>query len=370
MQLSIKAQAPAFAGQRWDFEDVLDSADLTKFCGMKFDSTSTAFMLRELTQIKQKSYDIKYPGFVATEILPVDGEIDPGAESFVWRQYDKEGTAKVIDSYAEDWPMVDVFGQEFQSRCVSFGASYQYSFQDVRAAAFAGRPLETMKAQMARRAMLQAMESVAFFGLRAAPGQTLGQGTFALPSTLSTTDYTVPFGLTNFPNILNAYATGGTGTGQTSTNWTLSSTAVTSILSDINLLQGTVFTTSKGVHKPNTLLLGTNTYKSLITTARSPTFTYDTILQYIMAQSPWLKNVYYCPMLDTAGLKQDNSTAGERVMVMERSEENGQLVMPVMFETLPPQLIGGVMKFPVHMRTAGVSIRYPKAFCYLDGAAG
>jgi len=250
----------------------------------------------------------------------------------------------------------------------------------MRAASMAGLPLETRKAEQARRMLEQLVEQVAAFGIQQIPGGG-NQGMFGVPTSLSTTDYMVCFGLTNFPNILQAYNSGtaqytgqvtggGTGTGQTSNDWTSPSTTVTSILADVNKLQKEVVIGSQGVHTPDTLLLGTKTWSTLSTTARSPTFTDDSVIQYIMKQSPWLKRVIYWPVLDTAGLKQDNSTHGERVMVLESKPENMQLVIPQEFEQLPPQMVNMSFKIPCHMRIGGVTVRYPFSIAWLDGAAG
>lgn len=347
-------ERPYGSGERFDLSDFVTSQTLQALTGRRFDAADTAVFLRQLTYIYQQTYDIKYPELKARQFIPVDNRVGPGADSFVWRQYDKKGTAKVVQNYADDFPNAEIIGKEFQSRVVSLGASYQYTLQDMRAAAMAGLPLETRKAETARRVMENLVESLAAYGLnQTQPGQDLDP-------VQETGDSIQFYGLTNFPNIQ---------TSTTTNNWTSGST-VQQILADVNALQNLVFKNTKGVHMPNTLLLPTDIYGYLATTPRSPTFTDDTMLQYILKQSPWLESIDYWVPLDTAGKKQDGTTVGGRIMCYQRDPEVLQMVIPQEFEQLPPQMIGMSFKIPCHMRYGGVTVRYPKALAYLDGAAG
>lgn len=350
----ILPERPYGSGERFDLSDFITPHVLTGMTGRRFDANDTAIFLRQLTYIYSQTYDIKYPDLKARQFIPVDNRVGPGAESFVWRQFDKKGTAKIVHNYADDFPNAEVLGKEFQGRVVSLGASYQYTLQDLRAASMAGLPLETRKAETARRVMETAVESLAAYGIN---NTQFGQD---LNPTDQTSDTIKMYGLTNSPNIQSS---------TTTNNWTSGAT-VQQILFDVNQLQNLIFKNSKGVHLPDTLLLPTDVYGYLATTPRSPTFTDDTMLQYILKQSPWLKSIDYWVPLDTAGKKQDGTTVGGRVMCYQRDPEILSLVIPQEFEQLPPQMIGMAFKVPCHMRFGGVTVRYPKAVAYLDGCAG
>lgn len=339
------------SASRFDLADIITPQFLQQMTGQRFDANDTAFFLRQLTYIYQQTYDIKYPELKARSLIPVDNRVNPGAESYVWRQFDKRGQAKIVQNYADDFPNAEVIGKEFQTRLVSLGASYQYTLQDLRAASMAGMPLETRKAETARRVMENLVEQIAAVGMN---------GAFGADPT-ETGDNIPIYGLCNFPNI---------GVNTTTHNWTNGSTTVAQILADVNALQASIFNTSLGVHTPDTLVLPTTVYSYLATTPRSPTFTDDTILQYMLKQSPWLKAIEYWPWLDTAGKLQDTTTAGPRCILYERSPEILQMVVPQEFEQLPPQMINMAFKIPCHMRFGGVTIRYPKAVAYLDGVTG
>ena len=359
--MNLSTELPSASGQRYDLADYINPRALEAVSGQRFDAATTAFFLRDLTEVMGRTFDVKYPDLKARQILPVFTGVDPGAEGYVWRQYDRVGAAKVIDSYGADLPESEVIANEFQSRCLSIGASYSYSIQDLRRARMAGIPLETRKALSARRSMEQAIEQIAFFGLAQVPGTGASQAMQFVPASQNTNDPMAMYGFTNFPGLTVS---------TTTNNWTSASTSVSTIVSDFNQTFLTVIQNSKGVHTPDTVVLPLSIWSQLSTTARSTTFTDDSVLQYLQKENPWLKAVYWSTMLETAGLKQDGSTPGPRIMLLERNEENLQLVIPQEFEQLPPQMVNLVFKIPCHMRIGGLRVSYPKSILALDGAGG
>jgi len=345
------------------------------------DAASTATFLRDLTYIYEQTYDIIYTDLLARTILSVDGRPGPGAATAAWRQFDRFGTVKFGDMSAEDAPNVEIGGVEFETRITSILGSYQYTYQDIREAQMAGLPLETRKAEACRRAFEQGIEALAVLGDAAASySDVQSRVGFVGSGTGFASDPIRFYGFANQPNITNAAVPVGTlyaglssvsgSTLQTGLNWTLDSTPVAAILADVNAMQKAIVNITQGAHKPNELYLPTPIYSKLGTQARSSTFTTDSVLQYIQTQSPWLKKIVLWPSLDTAGLKQDNATAGPRIMMAENTPTNFQLIISQEFEQFPPQMLNYAFKVPCHMRCGGVKMPYPKSVCYLDGAAG
>lgn len=95
----------------------------------------------------------EYPEVRFRSILPVSNEISEGATEWTYRQFDEFGRAGLITDMSADFPRVDVQGAEKTNKILSYGTSYHYSIQEVRQSAFGGLPLETMRAQTARRVM-------------------------------------------------------------------------------------------------------------------------------------------------------------------------------------------------------------------------
>jgi len=119
----------------------------------RLDANQVLFMARQLEYIFTQTYDIKRPDFKARQLIPVDTRVPAGAETFTYRTYEQTGTADLVHNYSSELRDADVKGSETAQRMVSIGNSYHYSIQDMRAAAFAGQPLDALKARSARYAM-------------------------------------------------------------------------------------------------------------------------------------------------------------------------------------------------------------------------
>jgi hypothetical protein len=361
MTITLSHDRPGLSGSRYDLKDYINEKSLEAISGERQDSGGTAFSLRALTTLEARTFDVKYPDLKARQIIPVFTGLDPATEIYAWQQYDRVGAAGLIHDYSADLPSSEVVMSEWSSRCLSLGTSYNYSYQDLKKARMAGIPLETRKALSARRSMEQAFEQIAFFGVKQIPGTGAAQAMLYAPVTQNTSDPLAMYGFSNFPGLTVT---------TTTNNWTLAGTSVNTILSDFNALQLSVIQTSKGVHTPDTAVFPLSIWSQLAATARSTTFTDDSILQFMQKQSPWLKAVYWTTMLETAGLKQNGSTPGPRIMLGERSEENFSLIVPQEFEQLPPQIVNMTLKVPCHMRIGGIRVPYPLSWNALDGAGG
>lgn len=379
----INKVAPPQSGMRYDLAEFVTPDVLAQLGAVdsRADSAGTAFTLRALTEIMSRTFDVKYPDLKARAIFPIDTSVDPGAEGFVWQQFDRVNKAALIVDYAADLPASEVVVKEGMGRCFSLGTSYNYSMQDLRKARMAGAPLETRKALAARRAMEEAFDQIAWFGVQTIPGG-IRSPIINTPASVNTLDPLAAYGFTNFPNLTREVAgiiTTGSNPGGTAAAWntgivgtsdTTAQTSVRAILADLNNLALRVVQGSNGVHQPDTLIFPLSSWSSLATIARSVTFTDDTLLQYIQKSSPFIKNIFWSPMLETAGFKIDGLTPGPRIMICERNPENFQLVVPMEFEQLPPQIVNFMYKVPCHQRVGGIRVSYPKAIAALDGTAG
>lgn len=304
--------------------------------GQKLDANETAVFARQLEYIYTRTYDVVYPDHKARILIPVTNQVDDAAETYTYRQFDQLGTAKLVHNYAKDFPNVDILGKEFTGKIKSLGDSYQYSLQDLRAAARAGLQLEARKAMSARRAIEDLIESIACTGD-------------------TNTGLT---GLANAPNILAVVTT----TGGVTNYWAASGKTPAEINADVNKMMTTVFTTTKGVFTPDTLALDTASYAWIATTPYSPTYTTDSILDYLLKANPWLKTIEFWPYLNTAG-----SGSGVRALCYKKDPEVLELVISKEFEQLPPQAEMMAFKVPCHARCGGVKVTYPKAIAYMDG---
>lgn len=307
-------------------------AALLEAMGFRADAGETATFARQLEAIKAQTYDVKYVQLKARSFIPLDSSVPSGAESFTWRAYDWFGMAKILANYADDLPKVDIIAAEVTQSIKSLGASYGYTIQDMRASAMAGTQLDVKRATAVRRAIENAIDSLAAFGNSAA----------GLPGFLNNT---------NVPVMSGAPLTGG---------WTTATSQ--QILDDLNAIANQVVTQTKGTHAPDTMLFPINRY-SLISTKPFNATDSRSVLKVFLENSPYIRNVDQWFSLDAANA----GLNGPRVVAYERNPENMELVIPQEFEQFPPQARNLAFEVPCHARIGGVSVRYPLAMVYADG---
>ncbi len=107
----------------------------------RHDANETAAFTRQLEYIYTELYNVEYPLSKARQLIPVDGRVPSGADSFTYRTFDQYGQADLIHNYANDFPEVEVAGKETKQLIKGIGAAYSYSIQDMRAAMMTGYPL-------------------------------------------------------------------------------------------------------------------------------------------------------------------------------------------------------------------------------------
>jgi len=306
------------------------------------DAGETVFFNRELESIKSKTYDVIKAPLRAFELIPVDGTAGSGAESIVYQQYDMVGMAKIISNYADDLPRADVKGKEFVAKVKSIGNSYGYSLQEVRAARFAGKPLEQRKSSAATRAQRETWNRIAFYG----------DAENGLP------------GLLTNPNIPSA-AVADDGTGD-ATEFTTKTPE--QILRDLNSLVNGIVTTTKGAEKPDTLVLPLAQYTYIATTVYGNASD-DTILDVFLKNSPFITSVEWADELSATNLAANGITdfTGDIMIAYERSEDKLTFEMPQSFEQLPVQEKGLEYVVNCHSRVGGTLVYYPLAFSIGEG---
>lgn len=301
---------------------------------VNLDAGETVFFTRELESIKAKSYDILKGPLKAFELIPVDSTAGAGAESIVYHQYEEIGLAKIIANYADDLPRVDIVGKEFVGKIKSVGNSYGYSLQDLRAAQFAGKPLTQRKANAAVTSQRETWNKIAFYG---------------------DADNGLPGWLTN-PNIPSA-SVPADGTGSSTT---FASKTPVQILRDLNKLANDVVVNTKGVEKPNTIVMPLAQY-SLIATTQNSVASDVTILEFFLKSNPHITSVEWANELSAAELAANGITdfTGDIMIAYDRNPDKLTLEMPQPFEQLPVQERGLEYIVPCHSRIAGVLVYYP-----------
>lgn len=298
------------------------------------DASESAFLARQLEQIKTQTYDRKFENLKARELVPVDHSINTGAEVWTYRQWDMVGMAKIIRDYATDLPRADVLAREFTQRIRSIATSYGYSVQEVRAAMFAGIPLEQKKANAARRMFEETVESIARTG--DAANDLLG-----LLNQPNTNTYSVPNGSGGSPLWVNKISD--------------------EIAADLHGIANGIVSATREVEKPDTIGLPIAQYQA-IATRRMSDGSDKTILQFFLETSPYIKTVFMWNALATAG-----SGSTTRMICYRRDPDALGLIIPQEFEMFPGQARNLEVVVPCHGRIGGVVMYYPLSMSYGDG---
>lgn len=305
------------------------------------DANESAFFERELEYVKKQTYDIKVPRLKAMELIPVSFEVDPGAKSIVYQQYEGVGVAQIIASYADDLPRADVIGREFVSIIKSIGTSYGYNLDEIRAASMAGKPLTARKAFAARRANDEKVESLAWWG---DPTNNIQ-------------------GLLRHPNITSALAA-ATGTG-TTTTW--STKTADNILADLNALVTGIINLTSEVEAPDTILLPVSQYAYISQTPRSSTSD-TTIKDFFLAHNGYVTEIH--PLLELASVDPAIVGGGDSTdiaVAYQKSPDVLTLEIPLPFTQLSPQERN--LEFVVNCwsKCGGVIVYRPLAIYIMEG---
>lgn len=304
------------------------------------DAAQTAFFTRELEHIKAKTYDIVYPAYKATKMIPVSSEAGPGAESITYRQFDRVGLMKIISDYADDLPRSDVKGVEFTTPVRSIGGSYGYSVQDIRSAEKAGRPLPARKAAAVRQAYEQKVNKIGWKG----DGSTAYGGLY---------------GLIYQPNVTVAAAPTG--------SWTGGVTTPDQIIADVTKSVEQIRDLTLGVEEPDTILLPNSQYTHIATTPRSANVD-TTILEFLKKVFPGITFDWVNELKNVNPKPSDGSAANTNIMITySRNPDKLTYEIPQGFEQFAPQTRNLEFVVPAHGRNGGVIVYYPLSIYITEG---
>jgi hypothetical protein len=293
------------------------------------------FLERQLEYIRPQIFEVAYADIKYPTLLPVTSEAGQGAQTFTYRIMDSTGEFKLIADAADDLPRSDISQVEKSINIRSFGGSFGYTVQELRAAQMANIALEQRRAAAVRRAYEEKVEAVAMFG-----ESTVGLAGFFNNSTVDViaADY---------------WFTGTTASGTSQEMLELLNYGVSAIINASNMKE-----------QPDTILMAYEDYNKVSTTRNSDSSDV-TVLEYFLRTNPYIRNVEPINQLD-----KDNSVLNtNRMVVYKRDPEKVQLHIPQPLELFPPQQRGLEFIVPAHARVGGVALYYPKSVIYVQASA-
>ena len=291
------------------------------------------FLERQLEFIRPQVFEVVYADIKYPTILPVTSEAGPGAQTFTFRIMDSTGEFKLIADAADDLPRADISQVEKSINIRSFGGSFGYTVQELRAAQMANIALEQRRAQAVRRAYEEKVEEVALFG-------------------------EASVGLAGFFNNATVDVV-------TADKWfTDSGVTAQEMLELLNYGVTGIINASQMKEQPDTILMPWNDYRE-ISTRRNSDSSDVTVLEYFLRTNPYITNIEPINQLDKT--KSDLTT--NRMVVYKRDPGKVQLHIPQPLELFPPQQRGLEFIVPAHARVGGVALYYPKSAIYVQASA-
>lgn len=298
------------------------------------DEKETVFFKRELEYVKSRAYDTKFRENRVLSMLPISTEAGAGATEITWRRYTSVGSAIQISDSGKNIPRADVYGEEFTTKVIPYGAAYGWGIFEIRRALQAGKPLESMRAMACRKALDDKLNDIAAFG-----DSANGLGGFINRSDTST--YTVASGTSN------------------SKLW--SQKTSDEILADMNGIVNSVVVATVGVERPDTLLLPQSNY-NLVMQKRLGDGSDETIMSYFLKTNQYIKKIDWLYELTGAGANGTN-----RMIAFVNDADHLTFETPIVFEQHEVEKDGFDYVVPCSCSTAGVIYYYPLSCAYADG---
>lgn len=125
---------------------------------------SALFFRRQLEFIYPELYQQRYPALNGLRLFNVDSSAPAGDVAHTFRIYESNGVAEFISDYTSDAPPADVSAKEQTFPIRDIAASYSYSFREIGAAKTKNMPLDSMKAQAAKRAIEDLHNRICWYG--------------------------------------------------------------------------------------------------------------------------------------------------------------------------------------------------------------
>ncbi|MCK5609866.1 DUF2184 domain-containing protein [Candidatus Pacearchaeota archaeon] len=302
------------------------------------DADQTIFFQRQLEFIKPRTFDVKYPSLLATSVFPVDSSAGIGAETITYEQFDSVGVMKFIADYADDLPRSDVKGKQFSIIVQSLGGSYGWSIQEVRAAAFANRNLNAMRAVAARRSNDQMVNRIGWF----ANGEKEWAGLT---------------GILFHPNTTKSAAVNGA--------WIATATN-DQIIEDVNTAINAVPDLTNGIEAIDTVLLPQLEHSYIATIPRS-NVSDTTILEFLKRVHPGVSFAIINELKAVTPNPRNGGAATNVMLCYRRSPDHLNFEIPIIFEQFPAQERNLSFIVPTHSRNAGFNVYYPLSVNQIDG---
>ena len=284
-----------------------------------------------------------------------------------WRLFDRVGKWRFISRNADDVPAVDIFGAELTTPIRMVGGGYRYTLQELLASQAASmlRPndpsiqIDTQRAKANFEAYRQIMDEIAWF---ADPSKGAYEGLTGVFYNPYIPQLAAAAGKTNSNTHVRWFDNVGTG----NSGWK----DPADIYNDVGALLDLVFTQSKGLYRPDTILFPIKHYTMLNRTMYSANYPLKTIMRFLVENYPWVNTWdYYIPGNNVPAGGGGITTASDVIWAFKSDTDCLKSEMPRMFSQLAVQQKGFNYIVPSWATSAGIIIYKPLSMAFLTGTS-
>jgi hypothetical protein len=307
------------------------------------------FLISQLAYTEAGLFERSYQPMQYKDLIPQDYSAGEGADVIRYEIYDEVGQADDVDPAADDIPTADALYADKTYPVAHAAIGYQYTTQELRASAFARRPLSERRLHAATNAYERFLNVVGMSGR-------------------TKKNYT---GILNNTSVTHAVSPAGMAWNGTS--------GITSaqIISDFSFGMNAVWAGSKFTVIPDTVAMPSFAWQYINATAAvagTSGSMQRSILNYLkennLAAEHGIKlniiPVYRANTVANGGTG-PGASAASRMVFYRKSDEDLVQHVPMPLRFLAPQLVGLKVKVPGEFRYAGVEVRRPPSFYYMDG---
>lgn len=305
---------------------------------VRMDANETAFLERELTQQRARTYDTKFGTIKGLSLVPLATDIAPMANTYSYKVYTGIGRAKIISDGADDAPRVDVSATEVTGKVYTLGDSFGWDIQEMREAARTGVPLSDKRAMQARTVLARGVDDMILNGVPSGDSSNLVTTGFA--NNASVTVHSSDF-----------------------THW-VAGTDDDTMINELNDMINTAVLAAKENEElyPNTIALPLSRYL-VLNSKRMGVDMNMTVLEFFLQNNKFVTSIEPWFRLDDAG-----ASSKDRAVLYRKDPMCLEAIVPITFEQLAPQARNYSMVVPCLARCGGVAVYQPVSMRYRDFA--
>ena len=299
------------------------------------------FLVSQTSYIEPQVYKIKYPELNYRDLVPIDTSASEWAKSVTFFSVDMVGRADWFSHLAKDVPLADITRGRHEVAIEMAAVGYRYTLEELGQAMMVPNVNLTVdRAAAAKRAYEEFVYNKALWG--AVEKNWLGLLNHSAPTIINAGN-TWAFQLAQSP------------------------VGTTPILNDINSVLSNIWQASMTVEMADTVLLPLKSMSQLAIT-QLPNTTMN-LAEWIAKNNMYTQqtqgrlNIIGVRGLDTAG-----ASGNARAVAYRKDPDIVKMHIPMPHRFLPVWQTGPmIFDIPGVFRLAGVEIRRPMAFRYIDG---